>query len=88
MGIQPLLTLLVSLTTVTFSLPKVGGWNPFFIRGGGGTNTTAAVDPKLVLFMEESIDGLVAPDAMDRSLVNVVFAMRILVKRGANPTEV
>ena len=87
MGIQPLLTLLVSLITVEFSLPKVGGWNPIFVRGGG-TNTTAAVDPKLVLFMEESIDRLVAPDAMDRSLVIVVFAMRTLVKRGANPTEV
>ena len=87
MGIQPLLTLLVSLTTVAFSLPKVGGWNPFFFRGGG-TTTTAAVDPKLVL-MEESMDTLVAADVIDRSLVKVVFVVWMtLVKRGAIPTEV
>lgn len=88
MGIQPLLTLLVSLTTVAFSFPKVGGWNPFFFRGAG-TTTTAAVDPKLVLLMEESMDTLVIPDAMDRSLIMLVFVVRTtLVKRGANPIEV
>jgi len=84
MGIQPLLTLLVSLTTVAFSFPKVGGWNPFFFRGGG-TTTTAPVDPKLVLLMEESMDRLVAADVIDRSLTKVVFIVRILVNRGVNP---
>lgn len=86
MGIQPLFTLLVSLTTVAFSFPYVGGWNPFFFRGG--STTTAAVDPKLVLLTEESMDTLVVPDAMDRSLIMVVFVGRTWVKRGANPIEV